>query len=88
MDIHAINRVFGTNVDSGYAVYAWNVDGTLASKTVYADAGHTQLIYTKTFVWSSGTLVSWSIVVATTGEVISKSFTFDVDGKLTDTAAA
>jgi hypothetical protein len=86
MDIHAINRVFGTNVDAGYAVFAWNLDGTLASKTVYADAGLTQLVYTKNFVWSSGVLVSWTITVDTTGEVITKNFTFDVNGVLTDTA--
>lgn len=74
MDLDAVIRQYGTTVDGGYATVNLNIDGTVASKFVYADAAKTIAIYTKNYTWNlDGTLASWTVVVASTGEVFNGS---------------
>jgi len=84
MEINSIQSVHGTTVnDTGFVSFTWNLDGTLQKKEVYADAPKLELIYRKTFFWNiDGTLNRWELFIETTGETITKRFTWAESGEL------
>lgn len=84
MEVNAINLVFGALLnDAGYVKFTWNSDGTLGIKELFVDNTESELIYRKTFFWNAdGTLNRWELLIQTTGQVITKQFTWDSDGLL------
>lgn len=89
MDLNGIYPVAGTVFERGHTVYAWNPNGTLQKKEVYADAAHTQLMYRKSYTWNpDGTLNKWEILVATDCVVHTKTFVWDTAGNLVDSEVA
>lgn len=79
MDLNGIYPNAGTILEKGFSKLHWNPNGTLKCKELWVDSGMTELIYRKTFTWNpDGTLHSWVLLNATTGEETTKVFTWSL----------
>lgn len=85
MDLNGIYPNAGTVFEKGFTKLHWNPNGTLKYKELWVSSAMTELIFRKTFTWNpDGTLASWKLLNATTGEETTKTFDWSL-GLLTDT---